>query len=476
LKLWQKIFLLTLALVVVVVNATSLVLLNNNHLLAIEREQHDAVSRHNYLTIELQNTIIYTQLKERSLSLNDDEVLRVAREVFNRQRGDSSTAAALYQGETPLIAVNTHAGEAERVLLTEPNYASKIVESGGSTYLLVGSTITLNDTAYHLISSLDITPTYTLFAAELDLVRIVGIISALVVAGILLLLVQGLLAPLRNLSSTTRKIAQGDLDKRALVKGNDEVAEVARNLNSMADSIEHNVTKLEDLAESRTIFIGNLAHEMKTPLTSILGFADILRIKRDVTDEDRIEYAGVIVHETKRLQGLSSKLMELLALGNLQPTLEVINLQELSAELSMTLQPIFENQGLHFTCDLKDASISADRELIKSLLYNLIDNSIKASSPDSTVTLLSTVTFESVTVAVRDQGMGIPAEQIPLLTEPFYMLDKARTRKHGGAGLGLALCAEIARAHGSSLVIESTPGEGTCVSVRFAREVTHDKQ
>jgi signal transduction histidine kinase len=470
LKLWQKIFLLTLALVIIVVNVTSMALLSNNHRLAIEREQQNALSQHIYLITELQNRLIYTQLTERTISLSDEDALAVVIKVIDAQRNDSTMRVSLFRDGEAVYPVNQAPTESELALLPNPDYSSSIVDENSTTRLLLVSTTTINETPYRLMSTFDITSTYDLFREDFELVRIIGVVSALIVAGLLLLLVRGLLRPLQSLSSTTRKIASGDLDNRAQVQGHDEVAEVARNLNTMADSIEQNVTELEALAESRRVFIGNLAHEMKTPLTSILGFADILRVKREVSDDDRIDYASVIVSETKRLQGLSGKLMELLTLGNMQLSPERIEVYNLFVELAAILQPILENHDISIMCDAptKDLYIRADRELIKSLIFNLVDNSIKASTPASFIWLTADLEDKKIIITVRDEGVGIPADQIPLLTEPFYMGDKARTRKHGGAGLGLALCSEIAQAHNSELVITSELGKGTSISFALA--------
>jgi signal transduction histidine kinase len=475
LKLWQKIFLLTLALVIIVVNVTSLALLSNNHRLAIEREQQNALSQHIYLITEMQNRLIYTQLTERTISLSDEEALAVVTKAIDTQRSDSSMRAALFRDNVAVYPLNQDFSANELTLLSEPDYSSSILEEDETTHLFIISTTTINGAPYKLMSSSDVSSTYDLFKKDFELVRVIGIVSALIVAGLLLLLVRGLLRPLRNLSGTTRKIASGDLDNRATVKGHDEVAEVARNLNTMADSIEQNVTELEALAESRRVFIGNLAHEMKTPLTSILGFADILRVKREVSDDDRIDYAGVIVSETKRLQGLSGKLMELLTLGNMQLSPELIEVYGLFIELSNILQPILNSHQIALMCEApaEDLYIRADRELIKSLVFNLIDNSIKASKPETFVWLTADLEDKKIIITVRDEGVGIPEEQIPLLTEPFFMGDKARTRKHGGAGLGLALCSEIAQAHDSELVITSELGVGTSISFALAEVGAH---
>lgn len=504
-KLWQKIFLLTLTLVIIVVNTSSLLLLSNNHSLAIAREQQNALARHNYLLLELQNTIIYTQLVENKVTLTDEEALKVASDVLERQRSDSSMGISLYQNRELFKAVNQNGIATHVDLLSASDFSSVIEEAQGAVTLYLVSTVALGTQSFQLITSSDVSSTYALFRIDFDQIRLIGVMSALVVAGILLLLVRGLLNPLRNLSSTTHRIASGDLYNRATVKGHDEVAEVARSFNTMADSIENNVSTLEELAESRKVFIANLAHEMKTPLTSILGFADILRVKREVTDEERIEYASVIVGETKRLQGLSGKLMELLTLGNLQLTSETVEIHDFASELATILHPITKIHDIKLITELPEEAVSirVDKELMKSLIFNLVDNSIKASSTSSTVRLIfaleksvestadekqvdernrannsnnnsSAQERECVRITVIDEGIGIPTSEIPYLVEPFYMLDKARTRKHGGAGLGLALCSEIAQAHSSKLEITSRVGVGTEVSMLIKREREHD--
>ena len=572
-KLWQKIFLLTLTLVIIVVNASSLALLSNNHSLAIEREQLNALTRHNYLDIELRNNIINTQLNERKLSLTQEETLAVVTNVLAQQ--GSGIGIALFQEREPIISSNGGDTASTVDLLSQPDFSSIIEDHGDQTLLYLVSSVTLSGQTYQLVTRYDITATYVLFRADFNQVRFIGIISALIIAGMLLLLVRGLLRPLRNLSATTSLIARGDLEKRAKVKGHDEVAEVAQSLNTMADSIESNVTALEELAESRRVFISNLAHEMKTPLTSILGFADILRVKREVSDDERIEYANIIVSETKRLQELSGKLMELLSLGRLQLAPQYVDVSDFVDDLVKVLAPIVNSHSLELKVELPAEAvfIRIDEELMKSFVFNLVDNSIKASSPASTIRLIVEVlpsnseqsespdelllptgttgttgtegggsqpaesgelgesgelrelgelgesgkprepldlgeplelleprepvpanlgtiqeeegteyskalqglgeTSELVKITVVDEGIGIPADEIPLIVEPFYMLDKARTRKHGGAGLGLALCAEIARAHNSRLEIRSIEGRGTAISVQLKRERNH---
>ena len=512
-KLWQKIFLTTLTLVIVLVNATSLMILKSNHDLALLREQQSALTRHNYLRNEILNYVTNTQLSEQAITLSEERMNTLLRDVFASQGSNELSGASIYLNNIKIYSANDPGFVIEQTLIEMADYSSTISRANDHVYIFVVSSPVFNDQTYQLITFYDITSTYQLFDATFNQVRVIGIVSALFISGILLLLVRALLRPLRALSTTTRQIASGNLEKRVQVRGNDELAELAYDFNSMADSIEGSVTALEQLAESRKTFIGNLAHEMRTPLTSILGYSDLLRVQKEVSDVSRIEYANTIVNETKRLQSLSGKLMELLSVGNMQLTLEPIDLFELANDLSVTLQPIFQTRRMNLDCYIPQYGcvVLADRELLQSLVLNLVDNAIKASTDGSTITIAAREIYREavpepgsqdesladaideplsskpaaaastagqsrpqsplerrIIVGVIDDGVGIAADQIPQLTEPFFMLDKARTRRHGGAGLGLALCAEIARAHGSELFIESEIGLGTTVSCDFA--------
>ena len=209
---------------------------------------------------------------------------------------------------------------------------------------------------------------------------------------------------------------------------------------------------------------------MKTPLTSILGFADLLRIKRNVSDKERFEYANVIVEETKRLRSLSGKLMELIALGGTETDKKPVSLPSMIKETEAALTPILQKNSLSLACVSEDITIYADEELFKSLLYNIIENAIKASSIGQQITLRAAMTSGSAVIAISDQGIGMSQEDAKKVFEPFYMVDKSRSRKAGGAGLGLALCVKIAELHNAVLTIDSHLGQGTTVYIIVSGE------
>ena len=237
-------------------------------------------------------------------------------------------------------------------------------------------------------------------------------------------------------------------------------------MNIMADSIQRNAARLEKIAEDRQTFIANLAHEMKTPLTSILGFGDLLRIKKNVTDDERMEYAGVIVEETKRLRSLSGKLMELVALGGTETEMKPVALREIFRDLETAFSPQLSKNGLTLYTSCEEITVNADEELLKSLLSNLIENAVKASSEGKRIALNARHSDEGrCLISVTDEGIGMSQEAIEKVFQPFYMVDKSRSRKAGGAGLGLALCEKIASVHGAELSVTSEIGKGTTVSL-----------
>lgn len=482
-KLWQKIFLCSLALVILAIDITSVLLLSNSHRLTVMREEQNAVSEHKYLSVMLKDNVIYERLKQNKVFLTEEEVIQVTQSAFEPQSSARTIGLSLYTGQRRLLSYNGRSEQLEVSILQSASqssvlnqvqglggYALEIVDDGEASYLIVISQIILESQPYYLMTSSDVTEIYTLYKQQLNYVLVMSMICATVIASVLLIVVWLLLLPLRRINEGTRQIAQGNYSKRLPEKGSTEFSQLSRNMNEMAEAIEHNIKDLESVAEDRNTFIANLAHEMKTPLTSILGFGDLLRIKRTVDDKERREYAGIIVEETKRLKTLSGKLMELITVGSTQLDWQTIPLTSIMEEVGQALQISLSKSGITLNIKVCKIEVSVDKELFKSLIYNLIDNAIKASKSGQEIEVFAEETNGILTIAVKDHGIGIPKEEINKIMQPFYMIDKSRTRKAGGAGLGLALCSEIARLHGARLQIESEPRKGTCVSIIFDKK------
>lgn len=468
-RLWQKIFLYTLALVILAISITSSLLLSNNHKLIIEREERSALSEHEYLISDIKGNVVYNRLKESITFLSEEDVLKIIRNIFNNTEIKSSTMLSIYKDEVRIFENNSLPSEIEEDVFEamdeSKNHYLEIVDYKEASYMLIASQTNIAGKVYEIITTYDVTPIYALYEEQVNFIKLVSTLCGVIVAGVLIIIVRFLLSPLEKVNEGTRFIAEGNYNKRVKIKGNDEITELSRNMNIMAEAIEKNVEELEQVAEDRRIFIANLAHEMKTPLTSILGFADILRIKRVVNDEERQEYAGIIVEEAKHLKVLSGKLMELITVGNTNLDMEEVSIKSLANDIELSLTPILKNRELNLKVEIEDIWLTIDKELFKSLVYNLIDNAIKASTVGQTISLIGKSKEGHVLIKVVDEGIGIPEDEIYHIIKPFYMVDKIRTRKNGGAGLGLALCVEIARLHNGTINIESEVGKGTCVCI-----------
>ena len=264
--------------------------------------------------------------------------------------------------------------------------------------------------------------------------------------------------PLRTLTTASAEIADGDYARRTGLHTGDEIETLSSSFDKMADAVQEKITALQADVRQREDFMGAFAHELKTPMTSIIGYADMLRTIQ-ASPAEQYEAAGAIYHEGRRLEALSGKLLALLGLGEETITLQPTALAALWPRLQAACP------GVPLQLPACDAAVQADADLLLDLLCNLVGNAVKASEPGQPVEVRVTEGGDTVTLTVADHGCGIPQSEISRVTEPFYMVDKSRARKQGGSGLGLALCSRIAEVHGSDLHIESTPGEGTRVSV-----------
>ena len=165
------------------------------------------------------------------------------------------------------------------------------------------------------------------------------------------------------------------------------------------------------------------------------------------------------------MRTLSGKLMELITVGETNLDWKEEDMQVLFGEIGVSLQVVTAKKGIALSCSSQKGSLWVDRELFKSLLYNLVDNAIKASRAGSRIQVEGRFGEGQFLVEVLDQGVGIPVEEIDKITQAFYMVDKARSRADGGAGLGLALCKEIVSLHQGTMKFESRQGEGTRVLI-----------
>ena len=227
------------------------------------------------------------------------------------------------------------------------------------------------------------------------------------------------------------------------------------------------VTEKEKREKLRREFTANVSHELKTPLTSILGISDMLK-NGMVNPEDLKDFAQDINKETKRLISLVNDIIKLSELdeGRTRET-EKVDLLKTANEVASRLAPIAEKGGISLTVEGESAEIEAGESLIFEMIYNLCDNAIKYNKEHGSVTVTSGIRDGSPFVTVKDTGVGIAPSDADRVFERFYRVDKSRSKQSGGTGLGLSIVKHIAASFGGKITLNSTIGEGTEITVTF---------
>lgn len=225
--------------------------------------------------------------------------------------------------------------------------------------------------------------------------------------------------------------------------------------------------ELQETARKQEQLLGALAHEMKTPLTSIIGYSDsLLHVKLPEDKQKRsLEH---INREGHRMEALTGKILQLVGLyQNDAIQFQEHQVRDLMERVAILEEKNVKNHDMQMDMKIEDFSLYMDMELMESLLANLIDNAIRASEAGSRIVVQTMRLDGRKCIQIQDFGRGIPKEELSKVTEAFYMVDKSRSRKAGGAGLGLALCQKIVDLHHGELHIESTLSEGTTIYILF---------
>lgn len=495
-RFWQKIFLFSLALLIVTISTVSLLLLRANHIGNIEQARQDGHDTHDLLAGALQSTVINQRYQSDGSFLTEPEMLKSIADLaesYSRQPllndiqvGPSSIIYfQLFDRDSMLfsnlpVAQSEAESAADRPELAVGNPSERlsvIRKSQNGSWLFISSIIELESRTYTFVTVKDVSMIYQQLNRQINMFADLMLVLSMAAAVALLLIVVVLTRPIAVLRKYTSRFSRGEYNIRLAISGHDELAELGHDFNAMAEAVEKNILSLRQMNEERTRFIDNLTHEIRSPLTSIIGFADLMRQAPELSREERVRQSEYIYKEGRHLQNISRLLMELTLLGQADFELEAVDLFDLLEETSLLSEPVMKKYQTILELENEHGFVNVNLELFRSLLSNLIENAGKASQPGDTIILRGkAVPSGGMRLTVQDSGCGIPKEELKKIRQPFYVLDKARTRSSGGAGLGLALCDEIARIHGSELIIESEIGRGTAVSLLFSpvQEVIDD--
>jgi len=278
-----------------------------------------------------------------------------------------------------------------------------------------------------------------------------GLAAVLLTAG----LSRRILGPVSTLTAAARRMERGDLSQRVEVQSNDEIGELARAFNAMADGL----TRLEDLRRS---MVSDVAHELRTPLSNIRGYLEALQ---DGIVEPKREVIDSLHEEAMLLNRLVDDLQELALAeaGQLRLERQPVAPADLVNKATDAARAQAVSQGISLRADLPDdlPLVEADPQRIEQVLGNLLSNALSHTLSGGEVVVTARARGGKVAVSVSDTGEGIAPEHLPYIFERFYRADKSRSRATGGTGLGLAIARQLVEAHGGRIEVESEVGRGT---------------
>ena len=279
--------------------------------------------------------------------------------------------------------------------------------------------------------------------------------------------------PVHRVAEMLHEVEKRRFDKLpATAEGRGNIADLQRSVIETGRALEKEIDNLKRIETYRRDFLGNVSHELKTPIFAIRGFAETLLDGALDREDVREEFVQKILRNADRLDILASDLSEIAKIetGELKMRVRPFNLEELIIEVVESLEPRASQRGINlgyrFSPDLPPAF--ADEARIRQVLMNLVDNGIKYTNERGHVGVAARLTGDTIRVTVSDTGIGIAPEHIGRVTERFYRVDPSRSRAQGGTGLGLAIVKHILNAHGAQLVIQSESGHGTTISFSLA--------
>ncbi|GLZ38474.1 MtrAB system histidine kinase MtrB [Actinokineospora sp. NBRC 105648] len=363
-------------------------------------------------------------------------------------------------------------------VLTTPNRTiSQIytVERNGEriTYLMVGSPVTTSNPA-----PLQLYMLYPLATEQrtIDVVQstlvVGGLVLLLLLAGITNLVTRQVVLPVRRAARAAERFAEGELDERMVVAGEDDVARLAQSYNEMAESIERQIRQLEDFGQLQRRFTSDVSHELRTPLTTVRMAADVLHASRAQFPAGLARSTELLVDELDRFESLLADLLEISRLdaGVEELVSEYADLRAIARRAAESVRVIARNAGSEIVLDLPEDEVTAEVESrrIERILRNLLANAIDHGE-GKPVELRMVMTEDAVAVTVRDRGVGLRTGEAGLVFNRFWRADPSRNRHTGGTGLGLAISLEDARLHGGGLDAWGEVGDGACFRLTLPR-------
>jgi len=456
-RLFAKLFLCATLVICVALLVSGYLLITISHESAIGRETERALNQFQYDRFTVQLSII-----------THAETLRegIPQHIFSRLSAELSGLTAFFSEDLQLI-YSALPQETDFSLLddiTDNTHIMQIQTIGHETYLMVSGRITQSDITVYMLIANNIS---TVISHREQMAQsFIQIYSFTILFSMVIILALSafITRPIKKMNKAAAQMAQGNYDQRLNISRGDEIGELSQSFNQMAGAIEEKIYELLENARQKEDFVANFAHELKTPLTSVIGYADMIYHKPLQPNQAK-DAALYILNEGLRLEALSLKLLDLIVLNRQDFILEEMNAQELFEDIAGSLKPMLDDKNVALKLNLQPAYIKVEYDLFKTLMFNLIDNSVKAGC--TLVEIVGKQNQDNYAISVIDNGRGMPKSELAKITEAFYTVDKSRSRRQHGAGIGLSLVARIAEIHGSNLSFSSAENVGTAVMLEL---------
>lgn len=469
-KFSLKMILGTTVIISVLFSIGGIVMVNQNYEEAFSTTITQNTEQHTLSRYSLESNC--KSIVQNGQDLKSEKLAKLGENLSGYAEGQSYLLAILDEKNNFIFSnipkIISHDEIAEYLKNSEDAYTIKQKED--KTYMLMASAITVGSYSFSLLSVYDITHVFTERERQRDSFMKLDLLIITAAVVVIYLLSRLLTAPIKKLNTASKRIAAGAYQERTQINSRDEIGELSGSFNQMSQAVEEHITKLNEDVKRREEFVSDFSHEIKTPMTAIIGYADLLR-SSDCDRSVQVKAANYIYKECKRLGSLSKNMLELMELSESEPVLTGVSTGRVASQLEKIMIPVIGEFQL--IIDMPNALVSANEVLLVTLIKNLLDNAVKAKSADGAIRLTGRQTGSCYEFSVSDKGCGIPEDKIPYVIGAFYRVDQSRARENGGNGIGLSLCKKICDLHHTKMIVESEVNEGT--TVRFTLEVYNEE-
>lgn len=464
-RFWQKNCIINIIILGLLFNISSFLFLDHIFQMNLKREINRALLEHKnmYISLKAMDQNIWIDL----VGNKSYEEFLIGRWIGNFE--EKTINFEILNEDKDLIAGNFDFGnlskrkELKALKLNRRNYIIREVDK--KTYIFVSSNIILKNRQYIFSCAKNIQSLYDENFSQILFLLKMNIVITIILVGMTYISSKYLMRPIKALIESSTEISKGSFENQIEVVTSDELGILTKNFNKMSNSLKINFLKMQEMINERERFIRNFTHEIKTPLTSIIGYSDFLR---------RIEYdqkifsksLEYIYSEGKRLELLRSKMMDLILSENNKAELELGSVKEKIEIAIDSMRLVLKEKDIQIEIIGFDFEIKMEKNLFVTMITNIIDNSIRASDNHSKI-VVKLIENERK-IEIIDYGIGIERSKLAKIKEPFFVGDVSRKKKdNGGFGLGLSIVEQIVRIHFAEIEIESEINKGTSIRILF---------